>query len=782
MSGPIFFDTETCGFHGPAVLIQWAEGDGEIHLHSVFKEPVWATLELIQKFCNHPEGIVGFNLGFDWFHICQTYTTLLHLDRNSYPEDCIEAYALAEPIARDGPCLKPVKAHDLMLHARKGPYQSTMERDDIKIRRVPTVLANALAQELELRVQLKDIYFAKRKDKHAPKWKIRDLPNTNDFKNVVLHFAPSSALKALATDALALDPHETMIFADIELDDKYRPEELGYAPFALAVGTPENWNGAWPEKIEEHIIHWSYNSMAREYATKDVVYTRGLYYHFGRPALGDDDSELACQVAASRWKGFAQNTKGLRYLRKLAVKKRGRTPIAPRDAMHYITFEEVDEAIKLALTDEHGIPSTKKVLLEVLSKMVDDDGKLIQAALKAKEVLQARKAEYERDFYDKCITAGRLHAYITIIGTKSSRGSGGAKNDEQKKAKKSASINSQGIKKTKKVRAQFPLAFTAEGEILSGGDFSAFEVTIADGYYGDPQMHKDLITIDPATGSPRKIHAIAGTEFYPGMTYEEICASDGSSVFDFYTRSKSGLFGLIYFGNEMTLANKLGIDTEAGKIAMINLLRRWIKMAEKRQEFANKFCTMKQAGGIGTRIIWNDPADFVESMLGFKRYFTLENQLTKVLYELAENPPKAWRTMRMTVQRRREGNAQTAFGAVQSAIFGAAFQIQAANMRAAGNHVIQSTGAQLTKGLQRRIWDVQPSGIHEWHVRPMNSHDELMVPMKPELAERVEQIVKGFVAENRVLIPLLDVEWHKNIPNWSAKGKKKRKPVNAKAA
>ena len=36
----IFFDTETCGFHGPVVLVQWAEGvDGEVHLHSVWKEP-----------------------------------------------------------------------------------------------------------------------------------------------------------------------------------------------------------------------------------------------------------------------------------------------------------------------------------------------------------------------------------------------------------------------------------------------------------------------------------------------------------------------------------------------------------------------------------------------------------------------------------------------------------------------------------------------------------------------------------------------------------------------
>jgi hypothetical protein len=88
----IYFDTETCGFHGPTILIQWAEDDGPIHLHSVWTEPITETLALIEEICNNE--ICGFNLAFDWFHLCQTYTTLsLFPDHNEEPIDHIEEIA-----------------------------------------------------------------------------------------------------------------------------------------------------------------------------------------------------------------------------------------------------------------------------------------------------------------------------------------------------------------------------------------------------------------------------------------------------------------------------------------------------------------------------------------------------------------------------------------------------------------------------------------------------------------------------------------------------------------
>ena len=62
-----FFDTETCGYHGPVVLIQYAKDNAPVERLSVWREPIIDTLRLIEEFCE--EGVCGFNLAFDWFHL-----------------------------------------------------------------------------------------------------------------------------------------------------------------------------------------------------------------------------------------------------------------------------------------------------------------------------------------------------------------------------------------------------------------------------------------------------------------------------------------------------------------------------------------------------------------------------------------------------------------------------------------------------------------------------------------------------------------------------------------
>jgi hypothetical protein len=172
---------------------------------------------------------------------------------------------------------------------------------------------------------------------------------------------------------------------------------------------------------------------------------------------------------------------------------------------------------------------------------------------------------------------------------------------------------------------------------------------------------------------------------------------------------------------------------------------------------------MRQPGGIGSRVEWHDPADHIESLLGFRRYFTLENKICKALFDLAQHCPKEWRGIRAKVVRR--DREQTAAGALQSAVYAAAFAIQAANMRAAANHVIQSTGAELTKRLQRRVWDEQPSGVSHWIVMPMNVHDELLAPTRKRLAP----IVYSTVEEFRKIIPLIKIVWKESMQTWADK-------------
>lgn len=855
-AGPIYFDTETTGFYGPTITIQWQQGDdGAISIHEVWRTPILDTITLIEQMMSNPDGIIGFNLTFDMFHLAQTYTTLLLLANkvgfDSYPEDHIEEYALLEADARDGPCIKPVSACDLMLIARKGKYQSTMDRSDIRIRRIPSVLAWQLASELEKRIPLKDIYFARRKDKTADKWQIHDIKDEDgdiipDFKDIVLHFKPSSALKALACDALGVQPDAILLFADISVDKKWYPVEYGFAPFATAVGKPGNWKEAWPAVIQYHINHWAYHSLARKYACKDIEYLPKLYNFFDRPAMGDDDSTLACMVATVRWHGFKIDIDGLKELRKKALVTCAKTPTAPGPARKFIeqhldftervafkgstnkvALEKIStgavwqkipcpgcdatgdvffgdfKEVKFDMTPGHSdrdINETDQEFKEFVdygSSELEDgdvaiatlvaptkgvcevcDGKMYirhPASVAAQQVLEARMAAKEIELYDKLIRAGRFHASFVIIGTLSSRMAGSDK------------LNAQGIKKTKEVRSKFPLA--GPGYTLCGGDFKSFEVVLADSVYADPDLRRDLQTKNICTGCKgtakdkkggpcsdcdpagsgqcdQSIHAIFGTFVYPGMNYVDVLNTKGTND-DKYTKSKSAVFAMLYGGEGYTLMSRLGVEIEVADKAYQMFTSKYKKVGEERRKVFEMFCSMVQPGGIGSKVEWHEPADYVESIFGFRRYFTLENQICKALFGLAQDPPKTWRDLKIKVVRR--DREQTATGAVQSALFGASFQLQAANMRAAANHVIQSAGAQVTKHLQRKIWDIQPPGVHEFKILPMNIHDEVMTPTKPEVIPELEKVVQDTVESFKPRVPLIAIDWSNNLESWASK-------------
>src|SRR5690606_29941177 len=324
--GMIPLDSETCGFHGPAVIFQYAYDRDNVIIHEIWFEPIKATLELIEEICE--QGVMAYNLAFDWFHVQKLYNCLDLLGQkvgdNERPIDHINLFAELEPQARDGLCIKPSTALDLMLYARKGPFQSLMDRKNITIKRVPKELAAPLAQELENRIVLKDIYFEKSHRK-GNRWEIlpvkqadgKDHPYLVDIK---LKFKPSTSLKSLAYHALGRDRGTRLKLKDVEPDE--RPYEVAWAPFALAVSNkdqgwaiPEKKNGktvykkrAWPAMILDHALHWRHVSKAREYAKDDITDLLDLYDYFGQPEPGDDDSILACMMGSIRWKGYRINT------------------------------------------------------------------------------------------------------------------------------------------------------------------------------------------------------------------------------------------------------------------------------------------------------------------------------------------------------------------------------------------------------------------------------------------------------------------------------------------
>ena len=737
----VFVDTETCGLYGMPVLIQYAFDDGPITLYSPWKEPIHKTLRLIEKFCECE--FIGFNLTFDWFHLTKLYTTFsLFPDHDAIPEHYIDEMAEFEDLARfHQQCVKPYKALDLMLYSRKGPYQSLMARDDIRVRRVPTILADKLRDELERRVEIEGIYFARRKDKSAPRWKLADCKTVDgrydpNFKDVYLAFQPSGALKVIAQHVgIATKPK---LFNEVMVDDAFKPKEYGYAPFAYAVGRPGEWNDAWPQFIKYHIDHWAYHAQAREYAYDDIVYTRGLYNHFGQPDTDDDDSVLACMVAAVRWKGMSIKTESMKAM-KLAAKKRYEgTPMSPALVKSYL-----HEVMSLPEIEKAG-NSTDKKTLESISKFTAEDGSESEAARRAKLITSARTAKKEEEIYDKLLRAGRFHASFVVIGTLSGRMAG------------SDQLNPQGIKHTDEVRDCFPLA--DRGFILCGGDFDSFEVVLADAAYNDPDL-RAVLTSDV------KIHALLAMDLFQ-CTYEEVMRSKGTE-FDMYTLGKQGVFAFIYGGGWGTWVRKLRLnDEEHAKQVFQRFLDRFPQLAIERQKIADQFCSIKQdiPGG---PVKWNDPADYVESLFGFKRYFTLENKICRALFELAEKPPKDWTELKVKCVRRQDRGAQFVGGAVRSALYGAAFGIQSGANRAANNHRIQSSGATITKHVQRRVWDVQPAGVHEWRVIPINIHDEVLAPVHPDYVDEVKMIVESTVESFRPTVPLIAMQWDTHLESWS---------------
>lgn len=846
-----FLDTETCGLHGFPIIIQYAFDDGPIQIHNFWTEQVGKSLELIRQICECE--VIGFNLAFDHFHICKIYTTLellaQQVGEDEYPDEHINRVAELEERARDGPCLKPRAALDLMLHARKTEYQVTMERGDIRIRRVPTALAFKLAEVLEQKIELDGILFARKKNRLAPRWVVHDIMRdgaiSRDFKDIVLKFKPSIALKALAVFALGEKADEIITFGSVDVDEFYRPYETGYAPYALAHTKLGKWVikhpktkkkvKLWPAVIEAHINHWSHNKRAREYAAKDVDFTRRLYQHFNCPPAGDDDSELACMVGAVRWRGYAIDVPKLTQLRESALSRIKAVPTDPKRTKKYIC--EV-----LSPEETATFTSTGKVILEKMASLRDGEpcafgpcehcnmtGKLPAPAYaqRAHDVLEARKMKKEVELYDKLLLARRFHASFKVIGALSGRMSGADK------------LNAQGIKRTKEVRSCFPLAF---GHLkLYGGDFEGFEVTLAEAAYGDPNLRKDLQTcencrdcqvvslpqpvvarewLSPAAlakyteiqqgrdqktlkkakeefekkGTPvtfecrsvekiqssklktfaclkcgckdrMKIHALFGMLVYPPLTYDEIKATSGMPR-DLYNSSKSAVFAKIYGGEAYTLMTRLGVPIEVAEEASIKFATRYPGVGKAQERVSNSFCSIRQEGGIGSKIVYAPAAEYVESLLGFRRYFILENRIVEQIFKLAENPPEEWRAFKIKVRRR--DRDQTASGALQSALFGTVFQIQAGNKRAAANHEIQSSGAQITKFVQRRLWDLQPSGISSWVVQPMNVHDEILCPMSEDIVQQANTVVMEAVESFRAKVPLIEFDF-KPMKNWAEK-------------
>jgi hypothetical protein len=494
----IYLDTETCGLYGLPVLLQYAVDDGPTILVDLWLQPIGRTLRLIEKFCAHT--VVGFNLAFDWFQLAKLYTVFRLFPEDWIPVEHIDEIARREAEGRDGPCIKPQSAMDLMLHSRKGPYQALMDRDPVRIRRVPTKLAYDLRDRLEQWAQqeISGIYFAGIKGADKSRVKVFDRRSKSgaldsQTKDVVIAFRPAGGLKPLAEHVLNEKPR--FVYSDVEPPKEWYPFELGFAPFATAVSDPNRgWiakeeligysiskktgkrtlkkkkkgTHAWPAVIKKFIEHWASNEQARQYASDDIYYTRRLDAHWN-PQPGDHDSVLACMVATVRWHGFAIDIPAIEQLRQIALEAAADCPInfnsTTQVREYLLQFLDPIELVVPGLAKLYET-TDKKVLQRIvnLEPLAEDEpcvkcdgrgcvrcdhGVLRKgkhpASIAAARIRDARFAKKEVENYDKLLLAGRFHASFVVIGTKSSRMSG------------ADGLNAQGIRKKDEVRQCFPL-------------------------------------------------------------------------------------------------------------------------------------------------------------------------------------------------------------------------------------------------------------------------------------------------------------------------------------
>jgi hypothetical protein len=646
-------------------------------------------------------------------------------------------------------CLRPMGVLDLMLYGRRHKeLQLLMKQKPIVLRKVSVHIVEPLLAELDKRIELPSILFAnsgkvwkvKRLHKGTGKEIAPDQKNAvpdEDFVNLVLNFSPNKGLKSLAKNLLGMDD---VITFEEQFKGLKKPKEYSWDP----------WSSVWVDCISSHLQHWTNNKVARRYAEDDVTMTYRLFQYFFQSqsdldlpvvnnCFNDPDSVLAFHIGNVHLRGYGVDVPRAKmlYTKRARLIARGRRLVqftSPKKCLAYL--HEVASPIEKAM-----VKGSDGETLKLLKCTGNPD-----LARRANLIIKMRKWSSENTLLAKLIQVGKMHVTFKVTGTKSNRMSGGSIEG------RNGSINPQGIPKgpIRKV-----VTFRLGDEELSSGDFDGFEVSIAEAEYHDVNLRKDLLT-------GKKIHGLWGMSLFK-LTYEAIVAMK-----TLYDKAKTSFFARLYGAQEGKLAQVTGLTIDQVRQASKDFGERYPGVKESQDKVIREHTAMSQVNGIGTAIEWVEPKLYVESFLGFRRFFTLEYKVMKALFDLAQELPISLSSINICIKRR--DRIQTVSGALQSALFAAAFGLQSAIMRQANNHKIQSPGGEITKELQFRLVDTfQPKGIHKFYISPMNIHDEEQVPHVPEIRQQVTDLVNNFIKEKSEQVPLISMCFKNNLNNWGDK-------------
>lgn len=696
------------------MLIQTALNAEEVRIDNFWTNTRNQNISLIESMMD--KRVVIYNGVFDWFHIVKAYNVLMEMKSNVMNPNNYWAIEARNPGKY---CLKPSKIKDIMIHCQTGPYQYIMNRKPVYVKKVPIEYADHLVDIIQSGLDLPMEFNVKTKERE----------DETDWVDVQIGFKPSAKLDVIANDILGTGK------VGISLKGLTKPEEKGWKPYG----------GGWIDVFDEWYDFWQENY---EYAKVDVELLRDLDNFFEQPESTYNDELIAC-VANTRWKGFKVDLDILGEQRVEIKSKRRDLYMWDKSVVNINSAQQVLAWLHQGASDieKEIIVSTNKKLMKKVAKMGNT---------KAKMLVEQRELIYDLKILDK-LAIGRFHPSLKIVGAVSDRSSGADK------------FNIQGIKKS--LRKCIVMADN-DDEVADGGDFDAFEITITVASSGDKKLESDV-------RDGKKFTALLGSSIYDldyekimhtqdedqcwdcqGIDFEDCDTCSGTGKSKLYSDSKTATYQWLYGACNESIAQGLRIDLDSVQMGIEAFNSKYKGIGDRSNSILNDFTCLVCDEDSG-HISFREPKKYAETLYGFRRYFDNEIKVVKFLYNLALNLPKELQSKDI-VHRHKE---QTISGCFMSALFGACFTISGSIIRAAGNHEIQGTGARITKGLQVRLWNLQPNGIHEFLVRLFNVHDEVQCVRKRSI--RLKPTVEEYIEETKSVVPLIGMKFKEDTGVWT---------------
>jgi len=713
----LYLDVESAGLKGPLHLIQYSKGRGKIELKRPLKEDMTDLVGLLQ---DSNTICIGYNLKFDLYKLYQHFKP-----KQAWKCQTIDLYQKML-------FLSPLKYFPLI-----------GKRSLIEIKRIPKKYSKKI--EFLLKEEMEKVLppIAKISVKHFDK--------TEELESLKFTINISRRLKEIVK--LFLSKKECMEILSLE-ESLYLPEDLGFKedlhiPFPTFL-EEENYNKLW--NLNEKILD-NPESKIWEYAKKDIEYLWGLedYLIDQGNSVEVDDNDMATHIVAySKYYGFETDYDAcIQKYEELSIQKEKIESIFKEESSLFddFTFNIQSAKQKLQWLKAHAynpefVRSSDRKHIELLIQggLLDEEG-----LEKAQELLKYGTICQQLKQIEVLIEGeGKCYPDFRIVGTTTNRmaGTGG--------------LNFQGISKDEGVRNLI--------KVSQMGDFDGLEVTIAATFFQDREMLREL---EEGLDSHMMTAKLLLKEL-EDYSYEELIKIKKDKTHKDYkkvklARAKGKMirFALLYFCSPFSVASTLNIDpVDAEELMEEHFFSHYKSMGETRKKFEESFCTADfktwNIGSVGKM------KDYSENIFGSRRYISFEKYFADFLWSQTDKIAAVAKGDEEKILRRKEKGKQKMVQAIRSACLGAASGLQKAVYRQLGNYPIQSSGAELTKKLMRKIWN-------QFHVPMMNIHDEIVIPSGyEECYEDIKKTIYSFLIEYRKVIPHLNMEWER-AQTWGEK-------------